>query len=181
MADYFGGNSGRGRNGDDFNYSDNNNFDNRYNRGSNDSRGNFDNSGRQTSGRRLDNLPPLSRDNSQFQPINRANEQNPNQSRPATTMPSQSVKGSSVVIYSPQTYNDVQTLIDYLKRQEPVIIDFGKIGGESAQRILDFMSGAIYALSGSMQRISQSIFLLTPTGVSITIPLDQLRNSEGKK
>ena len=44
--------------------------------------------------------------------------------------------GSNVLIYSPKTYADVQTLIDHLKRHEPVIIDFGKIGGDGAQRIV---------------------------------------------
>lgn len=83
--------------------------------------------------------------------------------------------GSNVLIYSPKTYADVQTLIDHLKKHEPVIIDFGKIGGNGAQRIVDFMSGAIYALSGSMQRISNTIFLLTPAGVNITVPVDQIR------
>lgn len=83
--------------------------------------------------------------------------------------------GSNVLIYSPKTYADVQTLIDHLKRHEPVIIDFGKIGGDGAQRIVDFMSGAIYALSGNMQRISKTIFLLTPSGVNITVPVDQIR------
>lgn len=83
--------------------------------------------------------------------------------------------GSNVLIYSPKTYADVQTLIDHLKRHEPVIIDFGKIGGDGAQRIVDFMSGAIYALSGNMQRISKTIFLLTPAGVNITVPVDQIR------
>ena len=37
------------------------------------------------------------------------------------------------------------------------------------------MSGAIYALSGNMQRISKTIFLLTPAGVNITVPVDQIR------
>ena len=76
----------------------------------------------------------------------------------------------NVVVYTPKTYEDVQTLIDYLKRREPVVVDLSGINSDSAQRILDFMSGAIYGLSGSIHRINGNIFLLTPAGVSIMVP-----------
>lgn len=82
---------------------------------------------------------------------------------------------SGVVINSPKTYEDVQLLIDHLKMQEQVIVDFSYINQASVYRILDFMSGAIYALGGSIQQITKNIFLFAPKGVSITVP-PQLRN-----
>lgn len=103
------------------------------------------------------------------------------QDPPHTSVSIAGGESSKVVIFAPKTYNDVQTLIDYLKRSEPVIIDFAKISGDSAQRILDFMSGAVYALSGSMQRISQTIFLLTPANLQITVPVEQLKKNLEKK
>ncbi|MDE6060748.1 MAG: cell division protein SepF, partial [Clostridia bacterium] len=51
-----------------------------------------------------------------------------------------------VVINSPKTYEDVQLLIDHLKLREQVIVDFSAVNQASVYRILDFMSGAIYAL-----------------------------------
>lgn len=78
--------------------------------------------------------------------------------------------GGAVVIYTPKTYEDVQTLIDYLKRDEPAIVNLAGIADNSAQRILDFMSGAVYGLSGSIKRIVGSVFLLTPRGVKIMVP-----------
>ena len=75
-----------------------------------------------------------------------------------------------VVIYSPSTYEDVQLLIDHLKMREQVIVDFSTLNQASVYRILDFMSGAIYALSGSIQQISNNIFLFAPAGVTITVP-----------
>lgn len=77
---------------------------------------------------------------------------------------------SNVVISSPSSFNDVQALIDNLKRREPVIFNLEGISKESAQRILDFMSGAAYALGGSMKRIKEYLFLVTPEGVAITVP-----------
>ena len=87
----------------------------------------------------------------------------------------------NVVLYSPKSFNDIQTLIDFLKRHEPVVVELSGVADSSAQRILDFLSGAIYALSGSIHRISGTIFLLTPMGVSITVPTDVKSKLEGKK
>ena len=86
----------------------------------------------------------------------------------------------NVVLYSPKSFADVQTLIDFLKSREPSVIDLAGVGDSSAQRILDFLSGAIYALEGNIHRISGSIFLLTPSGVTITVPSDVKRKLEGR-
>ena len=74
------------------------------------------------------------------------------------------------MIYSPSTYEDVQLLIDHLKMREQVIVDFSDINQTSVYRILDFMSGAIYALNGSIQQITSNIFLFAPSGVTISVP-----------
>ena len=79
---------------------------------------------------------------------------------------------NNVVVYEPKNPEDVQALIDYLKRKEPAIVNLDKIDEIRSQRILDFISGAIYALNGSVHRISGNIFLISPEGVEITIPYD---------
>lgn len=76
----------------------------------------------------------------------------------------------NVVVYDPHSPEDVQTLIDYLKRREPAIINLDNVEPEVSQRILDFVSGAIYALNGSVHRVAGNIFLLSPEGVEITVP-----------
>ncbi|MEG1581874.1 MAG: cell division protein SepF [Clostridia bacterium] len=76
----------------------------------------------------------------------------------------------NVVIYYPKNYEDVQKLIDYLKQGESAVIDLAGISDPEAQRILDFISGAVYALNGSTHRISGNIFLLTPEGLNIVVP-----------
>lgn len=86
----------------------------------------------------------------------------------AASVPSSTSGG--VVIYSPSTYEDVQLLIDHLKMREQVIVDFSTINQTSVYRILDFMSGAIYALGGSIQQITKNIFLFAPAGVTISVP-----------
>lgn len=86
------------------------------------------------------------------------------------SLPPSGLDDSNVIIYSPKEYKDVQHIIDYLKRREAVIADLNNIADESAQRILDMLSGAVYGLSGSIQRIQGALFLLTPAGVSIKAP-----------
>lgn len=74
---------------------------------------------------------------------------------------------SSLVIYEPETPEDVETLINHLKRGEPAIVNLDKPAEAIGQRILDMVSGAVFALNGSMHRIRDNLFLLTPEGVEI--------------
>jgi cell division inhibitor SepF len=78
----------------------------------------------------------------------------------------------NVVVYEPRTPEDVQLLIDYLKQHEPAVVNLDNVEPIAAQRILDFVSGATYALSGSVHRIAGNIFLLSPEGVGITVPYE---------
>jgi len=73
-----------------------------------------------------------------------------------------------MVVFQPQTYEDTQTIIDNLKSRKPVIVNLDSLNVEVGQRVLDFMSGAIYALDGSIRKVSKGIFLLAPRGVDIS-------------
>lgn len=72
------------------------------------------------------------------------------------------------MVYEPSTADDVQTLIDFLKTRESAIINLDNVDPDVSQRVLDFVSGAIYALNGSVHRVAGNIFLLSPEGVGIT-------------
>ena len=76
----------------------------------------------------------------------------------------------NIIFFYPKSYGEVQKLIDYLKAGESVMLNLDGISDEEAQRMLDFSSGAVYALSGSIQRVSGNIFLLTPEGLGIIAP-----------
>lgn len=76
----------------------------------------------------------------------------------------------NVVFFYPKSYDEVQRLIDYLKQGESVMLNLDNISDSEAQRMLDFASGSVYALNGSIQRVSGNIFLLTPEGLNIMIP-----------
>ena len=71
------------------------------------------------------------------------------------------------VIFNPKSYEDVGKLIDHLKRGEQLIVDFSTTNQGVVARMLDFMSGAIYALGGSVKKITPDIFLFAPSYVTI--------------
>ncbi len=72
-----------------------------------------------------------------------------------------------MVVFQPQTYDDTQTIIDNLKSGKPVIVNLETLNPDIAQRVLDFIGGAIYALDGNVRKVSKGIFLLAPEGVDI--------------
>jgi len=87
-----------------------------------------------------------------------------------TSSPSGQLDQSSfvrMVVFQPQTYDDTQTIIDNLKGGKPVIVNLETLNPDIAQRVLDFIGGAIYALDGNVRKVSKGIFLLAPTGVDI--------------
>jgi FtsZ-interacting cell division protein YlmF len=80
---------------------------------------------------------------------------------------SESRRASNFLMFAPNSFDDVEIIIDHLKNQEAVIINLKEIKTGIGQRVLDFISGAIYALDGSIQPIENGLFLLTPGGVGI--------------
>ena len=79
-----------------------------------------------------------------------------------------------VVVYQALTYDDTQNIVDNLKNRKPIIVNLDSLEQELAQRVLDFMSGAVYALDGTIQKVSKSIFVLVPSNIDIVgnIPED---------
>lgn len=80
--------------------------------------------------------------------------------------PSQHVAGVGVV--PPRTFNDAQQIADQFKRGNPVIVNLQATDPELAKRVIDFASGLTYGLDGSMGRIADKVFLLTPPDVDVS-------------
>ncbi|MCL2847986.1 MAG: cell division protein SepF [Firmicutes bacterium] len=92
---------------------------------------------------------------------------------PTSSQPTATKQYQNCVIFPPKNPDDVQMLIDYLKRKEPAVINLNDTSEQVAQRILDFVSGAMYALNGSITRIDTNIFLLSPEGIEVTMPYEE--------
>ena len=91
-----------------------------------------------------------------------------------TYNPYGSYNQKNFVFFTPKNYEDVKKLIEYLKQTEPAIVNLDAITDNEAQRILDFISGGVCALNGSIQRIKGNIFLVAPDGFNIMISKEQL-------
>ncbi len=72
-----------------------------------------------------------------------------------------------VSIFSPTSYEDVETIIDALKVKKNVVVHLTKLKPETAIRILDMLSGAVYALGGGVYEMEKNIYMFSPAGVEI--------------
>ena len=68
----------------------------------------------------------------------------------------------------PRSFNDAQQIADRFKDSVPVILNLQSADTELSKRLIDFSSGLTYALDGSMQRVADKVFLLTPRNVEVS-------------
>src|SRR5262245_31832495 len=81
------------------------------------------------------------------------------------------VEGGSQVrvhLVLPRSFNDAQQIADRFKDSVPVILNLQSADTELSKRLIDFASGLTYALDGSMQRVADKVFLLTPRNVEVS-------------
>lgn len=77
------------------------------------------------------------------------------------------VLGKNLIIYTPKDNNDIKILIECLRRKEACIVNLGELNSSDADKILQFLSGAVYALRGSIKRLQGDLFLMAPEGINI--------------
>jgi cell division inhibitor SepF len=75
---------------------------------------------------------------------------------------------AKVHLVVPRSFNDAQQIADRFKAQLPVIVNLQGSDTELSKRLIDFASGLTYALDGSMQRVADKVFLLTPRNVELS-------------
>ena len=73
-----------------------------------------------------------------------------------------------MVISQPTSFEQSDEICSFLKERKSVIVNLEYVNKEVARRIVDFISGGVYALDGHIQKISNSIFLIAPTNYEIT-------------
>jgi len=88
--------------------------------------------------------------------------------RPQTPMRSASSGGLELIIRQPSTFDDSQEICDLLKQDRAIILNLEKVEPVLAQKMMDFISGAIYALDAKIHQISGCIFCISPSKVDIS-------------
>ena len=81
----------------------------------------------------------------------------------------ESVKSQSKLILSePRVFADAQDIADHIKNRRAVVVNLQRIDKNHARRIVDFLSGTVYALGGEIQKVGTNIILCTPDNVEVT-------------
>lgn len=83
-----------------------------------------------------------------------------------------------LIVYHPISYEDTQNIIDNLKSNKPVIVNMEDLDVDCAQRILDFIAGAVYALNATIFKISRGIFAVAPDNYDVIGNSDTQENGE---
>jgi cell division inhibitor SepF len=88
--------------------------------------------------------------------------------RPSVVRTIGPTSAARVHVVEPQGFNDAQEVGDRLKANQPVILNLQGLPRELQRRLIDFSSGLAYAVAGSMQRVADQVFLLTPSNVEVS-------------
>ena len=80
----------------------------------------------------------------------------------------QSGQAIKMVISQPTTFEQSDEICAFLKERKSVIVNLEYVNKDVARRIVDFISGGVYALDGYIQKVSNSIFLVAPSNYEIT-------------
>ncbi|KAF0820283.1 MULTISPECIES: cell division protein SepF [Cytobacillus] len=87
-------------------------------------------------------------------------------------------KSSKVVLVEPRVYAEAQDIADQLKNRRAVVVNLQRIEKDQAKRIVDFLSGTVYAIGGDIQKIGTDIFLCTPDNVEVSGNISQLMKEQ---
>lgn len=88
-------------------------------------------------------------------------------SKSANVVSIHSQKSSKMVLYEPRSYDEAQEIADHLRSRRSVIVNLQRVRKDQAFRIIDFLSGTVYALSGNISKVGGNIFVCTPEQVEI--------------
>ncbi|MDV6376786.1 cell division protein SepF [Sporosarcina sp. GW1-11] len=76
-------------------------------------------------------------------------------------------KSSKVILVEPHSYAEAQEIAEHLKNKRSVVVNLQRIERDQGFRIIDFLSGTVYALGGDIQRVGTDIFICAPENVEV--------------
>ena len=78
-----------------------------------------------------------------------------------------SADGNKMILFEPRAYSESQQIANYLKNINAVIVNLKRVTPDQAKRIVDFLSGTLYAIEGGLEKLGGGIFLCTPNNVPV--------------
>lgn len=90
-----------------------------------------------------------------------------------------------MILLEPRAFSESSQIADHLKKRNTVVVNMKRVTPDQAKRIVDFLSGTLYAIGGDLQKLGGGIFLCTPNNVNVegkisdeTTPAKSSRNSK---
>ncbi len=74
---------------------------------------------------------------------------------------------NKMILLEPRAYSESQQIADHLKNRNSVVVNLKRVTSDQAKRIIDFLSGCIYAIGGTMQKVGVGIYLCAPNNVNV--------------
>ena len=81
-----------------------------------------------------------------------------------------------VVLFHAKTFDDAARAADELRKRKAVILNMENVDKSLTRRVVDFLSGSVYALDGSVKKIAQSTYLFCPHNMDVVGDLENIRN-----
>ncbi len=75
--------------------------------------------------------------------------------------------GNQMILVEPRAYSESQQIADHLKNRNSVLVNFKRVTSDQAKRIIDFLSGTLYAIGGDLQKVGGGIYLCTPKNINV--------------
>jgi cell division inhibitor SepF len=88
---------------------------------------------------------------------------------------------NQMILVEPRAYSESQTIADHLRAKNTVVVNLKRVTDAQAKRIIDFLTGTLYAIGGDMQQIGPGIYLCTPKNVSVQGKISSDKDDKSKK
>ena len=76
-------------------------------------------------------------------------------------------ENGKIMLFEPRLYGESKEIVDELLNHHAVIVNFSQMDNKAANKVVDFLNGAVYAIDGEIKRIGEQIFLCVPRGVDV--------------
>ncbi|MDD7363746.1 MAG: cell division protein SepF [Peptoniphilus sp.] len=82
-----------------------------------------------------------------------------------------------ITVHEPLSYDESPKIVDDLKENKAVVLNFEQLDLDVKREIFDFVNGALYAIEGKIQKVNKDIFILAPANIAIDGLKEELQNS----
>ena len=90
------------------------------------------------------------------------------------------LNGNKMILIEPRAYSESQTIADHLKKRNSVVVNLKRVTSDQAKRIIDFLTGTLYAIGGDLQKLGTGIYLCTPKNVSVQGKMSDAEDNKNK-